>query len=240
LALPKTAFLINKIADINALCERRLTDEDINAKIERKNALRRKFDPQERERVEEELQKAKSKGNQKLTESLQERLDELQSARLAFRTSLAPQQPSTPSGNGISQQDRLAQLNRENRRKNTEAVRKAQIREKAQARFEEDALARGEVIKGDLSRRLKTKAKFVHDINDKGADGKSGANGSGTSTPANGTPSLGPQKHSSLTPHLLRLQQEKHAESKGIPTIHKPLLDDDIIGSLDLDIDVEI
>jgi RNA polymerase-associated protein RTF1 len=62
-------------------------------------------------------------------------------------------------------------------------------------------------------------------------------NGSGTSTPANGTPNL-----SAVLPHIAKLQQQNStgADKKGIPTIHRPLMDDDIIGSLDLDIDVEI
>lgn len=135
-----------------------------------------------------------------------------------------------------TEQDRLAERNRENRRLNAEAVRKAQLKEKAKSKEIEAALKRGETYQGDMSRRLRTKAKFVHDDNDK-AEQKPAANGSGTGTPGNGTPKQAAK--SQLLPHLVKLQEEKQKE-KGIPTIHKPLMDDDVIGSLDLDIDVEI
>jgi RNA polymerase-associated protein RTF1 len=38
-------------------------------------------------------------------------------------------------------------------------------------------------------------------------------------------------------PEVQRLQEKKFSETKGVPTVHKPLDDDDIIASLDLDID---
>lgn len=120
---------------------------------------------------------------------------------------------------------------------NAELVRKAQLKEKAKSREIEMAIKRGETIEGDMSRRLRTKAKFVHDVNEK-IDKKAIANGSGTSTPVNGTSKTSSAKSQVLT-HLSKLQ-EKNADNKGMPMIHKPLMDDDVIGSLDLDIDVEI
>ena len=171
-------------------------------------------------------------------EELQEELDKLGSQRLAFKTSLGPSK-SYDSNHISTEQDRLAERNRENRRLNTEAVRKAQLKEKAKAREIEMAIKRGEQIKEDPSRRLRTKAKFVHDINEAHEGAKSSANGSAATTPANGTPQLGATKPQTL-PHLAKLQDKNNADSKGMPMIHKPLMDDDVIGSLDLDIDVEI
>lgn len=184
-------------------------------------------------RLQEE---ARERGDDHKVEELQEELDKLGTQRLAFKTSLgASKNPDAPKGK--SEQDRLAERNRENRRLNGEAVRKAQLKEKAKSREIEMALKRGEAYEGDMSRRLRTKAKFVYDVNDKVKD--KAADGTGTSTPANGTPKATPSK-SQLLPHLAKLQEEKYLEKKGIPTIHKPLMDDDVIGSLDLDIDIEI
>lgn len=132
-----------------------------------------------------------------------------------------------------TEQDRLAERNRENRRLNQEAVRKAQLKEKARAREIEQALERGEEVNDDPSRRVKTKAKFIHDVNE--TIDKKPANPAGA-TP-NGTPKASTK---SMPAHLAKLQLEKHAEKTGVPTIHKPLLDDDVIGALDLDIDVDI
>ena len=144
-----------------------------------------------------------------------------------------------PATSTVSQQDRLAQINAENRRKNVEAVRKAQLKEKARAKDIEQRLARGEDVAEDTSRRLKTKPKFMQDINE--SRGSTPANGSGANTPPNGTPKLGAKKDGAILPHLARLQaQQNNKDKNGIPTFHRPLMDDDIIGALDLDIDVEI
>jgi RNA polymerase-associated protein RTF1 len=226
---------MDKVDEINKLINHSWTTEDIKARLTRIKELKRRFDPAERERIAQLLEAARQRGDDDKAEELQEELDNLGSQRLAFRTSLGPsKQSEVPKGQ--TEQDRLAERNRENRRLNAEAVRKAQLKERAKSKDIEAALKRGETYQGDMSRRLRTKAKFVHDSNDK-ADQKSGGNDSGTSTPGTGTPK--PSAKSQLVSHLAKLQEEKHNE-KGIPTIHKPLMDDDVIGSLDLDIDVEI
>ncbi|KAJ2977185.1 hypothetical protein NQ176_g4520 [Zarea fungicola] len=177
-------------------------------------------------------------------QELQEELDKLGTQRLAFKTSLGPTKSyDTPKIS--SEQDRLAARNKENRRMNQEAVRKAQIKEKVKAREIEMSLSRGQMVQEDPSRRLRTKAKFVHDVNEAVPDG-SQAN-SGVSTPAtaatpivSATKPAGTGSGGGLLPHLARLQDKNNADSKGLPTIHRPLMDDDVIGSLDLDIDIEI
>jgi RNA polymerase-associated protein RTF1 len=227
--------LTDKVDDINRLINHSWTAEEIKTRLARINDLKRRFDPAERERIAKLLDEARQRGDDDRAEELQEELDNLGSQRLAFRTSLGSSKHSE-APKVQSEQDRLAERNRENRRLNAEAVRKAQLKEKAKSKEIEAALKRGETYQGDMSRRLRTKAKFVHDANDK-VEQKSTANGSGTSTPGNSTPK--PAAKSQLLPHLVKLQEEKHKE-KGIPTIHKPLMDDDVIGSLDLDIDVEI
>jgi RNA polymerase-associated protein RTF1 len=238
LVVPKLAALDKKLDILRAFVSRKLTDREITDMIDRRNMLRRKYDPAQRESVEQALQEAKVQNNQILTNQLEQELASLgKPGGLAFRTSLTPAKPTMTNS---AQQERLAELNRENRRRNVEAVRKAQLKERHRAREIEAAIARGEAVQEDPSRRLKTKAKFVHDVNDSMTVKKtSSANGSGASTPANGTPKLGAQKHA-LLPQIAKLQEQRYAETKGIPTIHKPLLDDDIIGALDLDIDIDI
>ncbi|KAH7148799.1 hypothetical protein EDB81DRAFT_475427 [Dactylonectria macrodidyma] len=234
--IPTKSFLSDKVDDINSLIAHKWTNEEIKARLKRKNDMRRRFDPAERERVARLLEEATQRGDdEKKISKLQEELDKLGTQRLAFKTSLgASKNPDAPKGK--SEQDRLAERNREARRLNGEAVRKAQLKEKAKSREIEMALKRGEAYEGDMSRRLRTKAKFVYDVNDQVKD-KAAA--SDASTPANGTPKVAAAK-SQLLPHLAKLQEEKYLEKKGIPTIHKPLMDDDVIGSLDLDIDIEI
>ncbi|KAF9882194.1 plus-3 domain-containing protein [Colletotrichum karsti] len=234
LTMPKKQILLDKIDEINALVNYHPTTTEIDERIQRKAALRKKFDPKIRERLAQDIESARIQGNTRKAEELQEQLDDLKTNVLAFKTSLSD---SSSKPNATSQQDRLADINRQRRLQNAENVRKAQLKEKAEARKLEAAMERGEDIKNDLSRRLRTKAKFIHDVND-GIKKPSSTNGSNASTPANGTPQLGAQSSGSMLPHLAKLHAAN--QKKGIPTIHKPLMDDDIIGALDLDIDVEI
>ncbi|UNI15826.1 RNA polymerase-associated protein rtf1 [Purpureocillium takamizusanense] len=235
--LPTREFLWDKVDAINALLAHKWTSEEIKARLAKRNELKRQFDPAERERVARLLDEAASRGDEEEADRLQQELDKLGNKRLAFKTTLGPSK-LTDTAATSTEQDWLAERNRENRRMNAELVRKAQLKEKAKAREVERAISRGEAVPDDPSRRLRTKAKFVHDVND--TPQKPSQNGSAASTPANGgTPKVAPTKPQ-MASHLAKLQEKKYEESKGLPMIHKPLMDDDVIGALDLDIDVEI
>ncbi|KAI1136202.1 plus-3-domain-containing protein [Hypoxylon sp. FL0543] len=238
---PKKPTLDAKIDDINGLVNRSWTDAEVNEKIERERSLRSKFAPTERNRLVNLIEEAKRRGDDARVSELQDQLDSLETPRLAFRTSLASSTKSTSSA--PSQQERLAALNAENRRRNAEAVRKAQLMEKAKARQIEARLARGEDVQEDSSRRLRTKPKFMQDVNESTERKSTPLNGSGASTPANGTPKQPATTKAPLLPHLQKLQQQNHQtgkDKKGIPQIHKPIVDDDIIAAMDLDIEVDI
>lgn len=237
--LPTKAFLTDKIDDINKLINHKWTGEEIKARLVRRNDLKRRFDPSERERVAKLLDEAAARGDEARAQELQEELEKLGSQRLAFRTTLGPSRDAGAE-RVATEQDRLAERNRENRRMNAELVRKAQLKEKARSRDSRDAdkaLRRGETAAADdASRRLRTKARPAHDA----GSARPSLNGSGASTPANGgTPKM-PATKPEMQSHLSRLQEKNYSESNGVPTIHKPLMDDDVIGALDLDIDVEI
>lgn len=260
LPMPKRPALQNKVDDINRLINHVWTEGEVAESVTRKTELKMKFNGTYRAQLEHQIREARGRGALDKAEALQEKLDQIETPRLAFRTSLAtpgskkgsgphaangtPAGPGTPS----SQQDRLAQVNAENRRKNAEAVRRAQWKERARVREIEAKLERGEEVEEDTSRRLRTRAKFVHDANEqsgkKPPSSSSAATPNGNSaasTPANGTPKLGASR-AALPPHLAKLQllQQKSGDKNSLPTIHRPLMDDDIIGALDLDIDVEI
>lgn len=236
--LPKKPELTQKVDDINKFLNRSWTDEELSEKLHRQNTLRDKFSGAERAKLEQEAAEARRHGNTALADELQERLDNMPAPRLAFSTSLKKTTPAKPSG--PTQQDRLAEKNRLNRQLNAKQVREAQIAERRKAR---ESLADKGAVGSDAdagdpsSRRATIKRKFPV----RTQDGGDSAAGSGASTPANGTPKLGAE--SAVPPHVakLREQQEAAANGKGgVPKIHRALTDDDIIGSLDLDIDVEI
>ncbi|KAL7623488.1 RNA polymerase-associated protein rtf1 [Parahypoxylon ruwenzoriense] len=239
---PKQPTLSAKIDDINALRNRSWTDAEVNAKVEREQALRSKYVPMERSRLLKSIEEARRRGDDARVAELQDQLDSLETPRLAFRTSLAP--ANKPTNQGPSQQDRLAALNAENRRRNAEAVRRAQLKEKAKAREIEARLARGEEVEEeDTSRRLKTKPKFMQDINEGIEPKPTPINGNDTLDPTNGTPKQSAASKAPLLPHLQKLQMQNHQagkDKKGIPQIHRPIVDDEIIAALDLEIEVEI
>ncbi|KAL2758245.1 hypothetical protein ACRALDRAFT_1061463, partial [Sodiomyces alcalophilus JCM 7366] len=239
LTMPKTEQLIDKIDDINRFVERSLTSAEIDEKVERKKALRARFDPQRRERIRREIEDAYALGKTEQAKELEEKLEELLTNRLAFRTTLSPARTASTGGD---QQDRIADINRERRRQNAANVARAQLKEKAEARRREAALERGDLLEADLSRRIRTKAKFVHGNHDEKTGDSQLA--SRSETPAkNGTPnSAAAKKEPEILPHLAKALEKARAgaQKKGIPSIHRPICDDDIIGQIDLELDVEI
>ncbi|KAI1271246.1 hypothetical protein F5Y07DRAFT_383571 [Xylaria sp. FL0933] len=225
---PKKAQVDAKIDDINALRNRTWTEKEVSDRLARMQNLKKQYDSSERNRLLNKLEQAKERGEESRIAELQEQLDKLEVPKLAFRTSLLPNKksaaPATPS-----QQDRLAQLNMQRRRDNAEAVRRAQIMERAKVRKSEARGVGGEEADGETSPRLKTNI--------------TPANNSETSTHSDGASKATSTGKAPLLPHLQKLQLRNHEagrDKKGIPQIHRPLVDDDIIASLDLDIDVEI
>ncbi len=236
--IPKQPALVNKIDDINKLVKRSWTELELAQKLNRQNTLRQRFSGADRDRLVKQVEDARQAGNEELLAKLQDELDRLEVPRLAFKTSLTPTKKK-PENASLTQQERLAVINAENRRRNNEMVRKAQLKERQRAReYDAKTIERGNAGEGDSTRRAKTRLLAGENGTASGAVTPSKtAPGSGASTPANGTPRQKP----TLPPHIARLQAQQQSASKsGIPTIHKPLMDDDIIGALDLDIDIEI
>lgn len=229
--LPTKPKLLQKVQDINGLINRSWTEAELQEKLTKSGALLQKFLPIERNRLNAAIKEARANGNEAKEQQYKQELDALDGPKLAYSTSLKPSPKKSAVAPGMSQQDRLAQLNRQNRAKNAEEVRQAQINERRAARKVEAAVARGEEVVEDHSRRLKTRAKFKHDVADAYVEGRSG-----TSTPAVSTPKLAANKPTTPLPTLVKLQTEK----KGIPTLRRPLMDDEIIGAMDLELDIDI
>ncbi|CAL3967377.1 unnamed protein product [Diplocarpon coronariae] len=232
--LPTKPELIQKIQDINGLIHRSWTEAELQEKLTKSGALLQKFLPIERNRLNGLIKEARANGNQVKEDQYQKELEALEGPKLAYSTSLKPSPRKSATAPGQSQQERLAILNRQNRAKNAEEVRQAQINERRAARRIEAAVARGEEVVEDHSRRLKTRAKFKHDVAD--AYGANTEERSGTNTPAINTPNIAAKTPITSIPSLVKLQSER----KGIPTLRRPLMDDEIIGSIDLGIDLDL
>ncbi|THV46526.1 hypothetical protein BGAL_0379g00090 [Botrytis galanthina] len=225
--VPTKPKLMQKCAEINALVNRPWTEEELQTKLKKSSVLTEKWNTAERARLNNAIKEQKSLGNTELEEKYRSELEALESAKLAYGTTLKP----APKKKTVhSQQDRLAELNRTNRRKNIEEVRQAQINERRAARLAEAAIARGEIVDEDHSRRVKTRATFKHDHTG-GKDSATATPVSGTST--NNTPKLAAKKDALPVPNFSRLQTTSKG---GVPGFRRPLMDDDIIASIDIGI----
>lgn len=232
--VPTRRQLAAHVGRIDALVNRSWTEAELTEKLRRSGALAAKYKSVDRNKLTKRLNQAKLLGDVERQEEIKAELAALDGPKLAFGTSLH----KTPAQTGpktLSQQDRLAIINQENRRKNAEEVKAAQLREMREQRRIEAAIARGEDAVVDHSRRVRTRAVLKHDVNKE--------TGSGASTPAKvATPKLSPKKESEVLPHMAKLhaEMEKQKANGGIATMRRPLCDDDIIGAIDLGIEIEL
>ncbi|KAK3402071.1 hypothetical protein B0T20DRAFT_403344 [Sordaria brevicollis] len=232
---PDKQTLIDKIDDINRLVTRTWTEQELSEKLKRQNSLQAKYSGAQREYLMKQLDNARLANDEALIARYQERLEKLEVPRLAFRTSLTKKDGKKE----LTQQEKLALKNMENRRRNAEEVRKAQLRERAKARQIEKKIERGEAVQEDMSRRLITRPKFVHDS----SESKATPSPSKAGTSAPGTPSKSETKNSNgVLPHIAKLQEQHRQQQRknGLPVISAPLMDDEIIGAMDLGIDIEL
>ncbi|OBT51623.1 hypothetical protein VE04_09159 [Pseudogymnoascus sp. 24MN13] len=232
--IPTRRQLATQVGRVDALVNRSRIDAELTEKRRRSGALAAKYKSVDRNKLNKRLNQAKLLGDVDRQEEIKAELAALEGPKLAFGTSLH----KTPAQTGprtLSQQDRLAILNQENRRKNNEEIKAAQLREMREQRRIEAAIARGEDAVVDHSRRVRTRAVLKHDVNKE--------SGSGASTPAKvATPKLSPKKESGVLPHMAKLhaEMEKQKQNGGIATMRRPLCDDDIIGAIDLGIEIEL
>ncbi len=207
-------------------------------KLARSGALKVKHLSIEKQRLVDLIADAKAKGDVEKEEAYQEELSKLDGPKLAFNTSVSSNNTKrAPESPVMSQQDRIALLNKQNRKKNIEEVRQAQIAERRKAKAIQAAIARGENVTEDHSRRVKTVAKTNHDVSES-FDAKKTDSGVATPTTPGGTSQSAKKATNEL---VARLQAAKNQQkTNGFRGISKPLVDDDIIGALDLGLDIDI
>ncbi|KAI9805674.1 MAG: hypothetical protein M1833_005167 [Piccolia ochrophora] len=244
-------FLTRKVTDINNLLDRSWTDEELNEKLRRSGAAKDYLGQQKQSALKEMREQAVRQGDEAHIAELDAALAQYEAPKLAFGTTLTA--PVVVSNKGPSQQERLAALNRANRKANAQDVRKAQLAEKRAERLNQAAIARGEAVANPFA-RVKTRAKVMHDVHaadtlapptvshnvDELFEGNSDRSRAGTPMSGAGTTTprkIGTPKRSG-TPLATGIT---NGEKKGgIPTIRKRLMEDEILGSMDFGIDIDI
>ncbi|KAL8828348.1 MAG: hypothetical protein Q9170_006641 [Blastenia crenularia] len=237
--LPTKPTLISKINDINKLINHQFTDQEIQQKLERSGVLQQRFATIERAALVDRRRKAEARGDEAAVAKCNEAIAELDGPKLAFGTSLYKEPPKSA---GPTQQERLAELNRANRKANTEEVRKAQRAERRADAVNRRAIERGEAVANPFA-RVKTRprttwdadgerlappkpaAKGVDDLFESGSKDNSRA-GSRASTP--------------MQSGGVKVPQQAQEKVNGLPKVGRRNVDDDIIGAMDLEIDIDI
>ncbi|KAL8636777.1 MAG: hypothetical protein Q9228_005867 [Teloschistes exilis] len=246
LPLATKPFLITKIGDINRLLNHEFTPEEIQQKLERSGVLKQRDNMLQRNELQDRRRRAEGRGDEATVAKCNEELAALEGPKLAFGTSLYKEAPK-PVNTGPTQQERLAELNRANRKANAEDVRKAQRAEKRADAIARRAVERGEAV-ADPFARVKTRPRTNYDANgehlappkpgpkaldDLFEDGSN--NNSRAGTPArSGTPMQNGAIKKTATP------QPPQEKVNGIPKVGKRNMDDDVIGAMDLGIDIDI
>ena len=238
--MPTKKFINLKLDHINQLITHRFNEAEISQKIKAQDALMERITrAQEKEDLRDRIAEAHAEDKDELAEELENQLAAIVPMKLAFGTSLEKKDAASLNPD----QEKLAELNRRNQRLNNENVRKAQLAE-MRTRKAKKTLAPGvdELFEGgsDIS-RAGTPLNGTPRLGPTNVPAAAlGASISRNASPnplslANGTPRSSTPVVSSALKTLVTQQKKK-----GLPTIRKAALDDEIIASMDLGIDIDI
>ncbi|KAK5120627.1 hypothetical protein LTR85_005985 [Meristemomyces frigidus] len=252
--VPKKTYLEARLQDIHKLLNTEWTDELLSKKFANQRAMERKHDPAnaarlKREKIVKRKMEAEEGGDAEEIMRCDAELAALENSSHSitngsngFKGSSAKKDFAAATV-PARQQDRLAALNQKNRGKNAEEVRKALLEEKRklqaareQAVAEAKAKAANEAAKKKAEEDAKLLAVPKNDMSDLFGEG---SDISRAGTPVNGAV-RSPGKRSRAGTPLGGLRKERSGLGKVVGAIKKKSLDDDVIGSLDLGIDVEI
>lgn len=226
--LPTKKWLGLRVESINNLINTNFTEETLQQKFAKQRAVELKHDPvhmakQKRRDIARRRAEAEQNGDEEEIQRCDEELEALDS------TSNGTVKPKS-SPNKLLQNDRLAQLNASNRNKNTQEVRQALIAERKKVLKEREDAAKAKKEAANLQAKAQANSakKDMKDLFGEASD----ASRAGTPS-ANGTDT--PKKSRAATP-LSQVVKKKGP----VGALKQKSLDDDVIGGLDLGIDVDI
>lgn len=221
--MPSIAEIDEKLNAINALLDYRWADHEITEKLKRQRDAHKHLVDVDRESFQERRARAVAKGDDREVAHVDKKLLALNQGTLHPHNGTPIPDRSVQPGakKEPSQQDVIARINAQNRKANTEDIRKALLHEKRIEQKRQAAIARGEASANPFA-RVKTLVKTHHDANnnDKKLDDLFESGRSRSATPIPKT-----------TP--------KPPTSNGMARKIKKN-DDEIIGELDIDVDIDI
>jgi RNA polymerase-associated protein RTF1 len=248
--IPTKKYLYARLDAIHGLLNTDWTDEMLSKKFAKQREMQAKHDPvnvarTKRQAIEKRKAQAEESGDAEEVMRCDAELAALENNSSAVvNGNGARNSPFKPTKNAaLAQQERMAAVNLKNRGKNAEEVRKALIEEgkkkqraREQAAAEMKAKAEAEAAKKAEEEEAKKRALLdVPKGDDLFGDGSSDL--SRAATPVGGDRT--PMKRSRTGTPMNGVKKEKKP-SGPIGAITKKAMDDEIIGSMDLGIDIEI
>ena len=192
----------------------------------------------ERNSIHTRRRAAELKGDEAAIAKCDAELAALDGPKLKYGTNLVEPKTRAVVPTGPTQQERLAELNKANRKANRENVRKAQLAERKADRINREAVQRGEAMPNSFA-RVKTYAKTHHDANETLNSLLARQNGGSRDVSRSTTPAAATTPKVEPTKPVLPNQVEKSTVS-GMPVLGNRNMDDEIIAAMDLGIDIEI
>lgn len=237
--MPSRRFLTSKLDAIHDLLNQKFTEDSLQIKFAKQRAMELKFDPahiarQKRKDIAKRRADAEQNGDEEEIARCDSELEALDNS--AANTNGAVKAKPVMAKT-TPQHDRLAQLNHTNRHKEQERVRQALIAERKKEIKAREAMKEKQAQAAKLKAEAATKSGKREAALQKSA--MKDLFGEGSDISRAGTPASGidtPKKSRAQTP----LTQPANGTKLPVGALKKKNLDDDVIGGLDLDIDVEI
>lgn len=236
--LPTKSFLVTKILEFDAVVRRQFTDEELTEKLKRQGVMQKKDAYFERNSINTRRRAAEVKGDEAAIAKCDVELAALDGPKLKYGTFLVDPKAKPVVAAAPTQQERLAELNRANRKANRENVRKAQLAERKAERINREAVQRGEAMPNSFA-RVKTYAKTHHDANESLNPHLARQNGGSRDISRSATPAAVTTSKVEAAKPMFPSPAQKFTAS-GMPILGNRNMDDEIIASMDLGIDLEI
>lgn len=231
LPVPPRKKLDIKLQDIHGLLNVKWTDAAITEKLAKQKAMEKKCDPAnaalvKRDAVLKRKQVAENSGDVDETVKCDSELAALDNASMNGHGSAKPTIVKP-----MREQDRLELVNQRNRNKNSEEIRRALIGDKKRLHAARAAAGEAARVKAEAAAAEKVKVERAKALGDDlfGEDG-------GSEISRAGTPTIKKARGRANTP----LNGGIKKEHSGLGLRKRATMDDDIIGSMDLGIDIEI
>lgn len=236
--LPTKAFLISKLADFDAVVKHPFTEQEVTEKLKRQGVMQKKDAYFERTGINARRRAAEVKGDEAAIAKCDAELAVLDGPKLKYGTFLVDPKAKPVVPTGPTQQERLAELNKANRKANRENVRKAQLAERKADRINREAVQRGEAMPNSFA-RVKTYAKTHHDAKETLNPLLARQNGGSRDISRSTTPAAVSTPKVEATKPVFPSPAKKLTAS-GMPILGNRNMDDEIIAAMDLGIDIEI